>query len=158
MIRRLISAAVCVTALLAVVGTCAYGQRHAKKDAAIDESAQPKNVKGGATFQVAVPYDRAYSTVLNHLKRQGYTIDSAGKDTGQIITAMDIKGGYTQTGTRVQVTCIKDSDTQTSIRVAVTEQKRKKLLQTEPWGDPKVNEASSAKIADDIKSAISSTT
>jgi hypothetical protein len=158
MIRKAVLAAVWATALLGMAGTCAYGQRHAKKDAAIDESAQPKNVKGGTTFQAAVPYDRAYDAVLNHLKRQGYAIESAGKDTGQIITAMDIKGGYSQTGTRVQVTCIKDSDTQTSIRVAVTEQKRKKLLQTEPWGDPKVNAQSSATVADEIKSAISSAT
>src|ERR1035438_5927812 len=61
---------------------------------------------------------------------------------------------HSQTGTRVQITCIKDNDAQTSIRVAVTQQKRKKLLQTEPWSDPKVNDEASSKTANDLKAAI----
>jgi hypothetical protein len=101
-----------------------------------------------------VPYDKAYDDALNYLKRQSYTIDSADKETGQIITAMDITGKHSQTGTRVQITCIKDNDAQTSIRVAVTEQKRKKLLQTEPWSDPKVNDEASSKTANDLKATI----
>ncbi len=91
---------------------------------------------------------------MNYLKRQGYTIDSASAETGKIITAIDITGRYTQTGTRVQIICIKDGDTQTSVRVLVTEQKRKKLLQTEPWGDAKANETASSKLADEVKAAV----
>jgi hypothetical protein len=101
-----------------------------------------------------MPYDKAYDAALNYMKRQSYTIDSADKETGQIITAMDVTGKHSQTGTRVLITCIKDSDSQTSIRVAVTEQKRKKLLQTEPWSDPKVNDEASSKTANDLKAAI----
>ena len=67
---------------------------------------------------------------------------------------MTITGGYSQTGTRVQVTLIKDTDTATTVKVAVTEQKWKKLLQTEPWSDPKVNDKESAKTADQIKAAL----
>jgi len=148
----------CATALSVTANSDLFAQRHEKREAKIAESAQPKNVKGGVTFQVAASYDKAYDAVMNHLKRQGYTVDVSGKETGQIITAMDIKGGYTQTGTRVQITCIKDSDTQTSIRVAVTEQKRKKLLQTEPWGDPKVNEDASTKVAGEVKTAVGAAT
>ncbi len=157
-IELMIPTAVCAAVLIGAASTCAYAQRHARKEANIAESAEPRNVKGGTTFQAAAPYDKAYDAVLNYLKRQGYTIDSAGKDTGQIITAMDTSGRYTQTGTRVEVTCIKDSDTQTSVRVAVTEQKRKKLLQTEPWGDPKVDAEASAKIAGEIKTALAAAT
>jgi hypothetical protein len=102
-----------------------------------------------------MPYDKAYEAILNHLKRHEYTIDSANKETGQIVTAMTISGGYSQTGTRVYVTLIKDSETSTTIRVAVSEQKRKKLLQTEPWGDAKVNSKKSTELADEIKSALS---
>jgi hypothetical protein len=61
-----------------------------------------------------------------------------------------------QTETRVIVICIKDSDSQTAVRAVVTEQKRTKLLQTEPWGDAKANEAEPAKIADQIKTALGS--
>jgi hypothetical protein len=158
MVRRLAFVTACSIALLLATGPRAYGQRHARKEAANAESAAPRSVKGGATFQVPVAYEKAYEGILNHLKRQGYSLDVADRDAGQLVTAMDIKGGYSQTGTRVQVTCIKDSDAQTSVRVAVTEQKRKKLLQVEPWGDPKVNEEASAKLAEEFKSAISSAT
>jgi hypothetical protein len=154
MLQRFRTAVILTTAMLVVATVGAEAQRHAKREANIGESEKPQNVKGGATFQVGVPYSKSYEGALNYLKRQGYTIDSASSDTGQIITALDIKGGYTQTGTRVQVTCIKDNDTQTSVRVVVTEQKRKKLLQTEPWGDAKANEVESSKIADQIKTAI----
>src|SRR5262249_30397433 len=104
--------------LLILVGT-ATAQRHEKREAKLAESEKPQNVKGGTTFQPAVLYNRAYESVLNFLKRQSYTIDSAGKETGQIITAIDIKGSHSQTGTRVMVTCIKDSESQTSVRVVV---------------------------------------
>ena len=67
---------------------------------------------------------------------------------------MAIKGGYSQTGTRVYVVLIKETDTTTTVKVAVSEQKRKKLLQTEPWGDPKLNEKESDKIATDLKTAL----
>jgi len=53
----------------------------------------------------------------------------------------------------VYVTLIKDNETSTTLKVAVSEQKRKKLLQTEPWGDPKVNSEKSSKLAEDIKAA-----
>ena len=67
-----------------------------------------------------------------------------------------VTGGYSQTGTRVYVTLIKDTEKTTTVKVAVAEQKRKKLLQTEPWGDPKVNSEKSSKLADDIKAALNS--
>src|SRR5690349_8759740 len=54
------------------------------------------------------------------------------KDAGQIVTAMEIAGGYSQAGTRIIVTLIKDNGSQTRIRV-VPKQKRKKLLHTEPF-------------------------
>jgi ABC-type Na+ efflux pump permease subunit len=130
--------------------------RHEKREKKLEESAKPTSVSGGVTFQANVSYDKAYDTVLNYLKRQDYTIDSASKETGQIVTAITITGGYSQTGTRVYVTLIKDNETSTTLKVAVSEQKRKKLLQTEPWGDPKVNSEKSSKLADDIKTALQS--
>lgn len=140
-----------------MAGTNSFAQRQARREARIEESAQPRNVKGGITFQTSVPYDKAYDGALTYLKRQGYTIETAGKETGQIITAMDVKGGYSQTGTRVQVTCIKDSDTQTSMRVLVTDQKRKKALQAEPWSEPKANNEESTKIGEELKAALQGT-
>ena len=158
MLKYSLALFICAGTMVAAGSILCAQSRSEKKEARIAESSQPKNVKGGTVFQVGIPYEKAYDAVLNHLKRQGYTIEVSGKETGQVITAMDIKGGYTQTGTRVQVTCIKDNDTQTSIRVAVTEQKRKKLLQAEPWDDPKVNEAESRKTAEEIKAAVAAAT
>ena len=145
-----------VVGLLIVLGGGADAQRHEKREAELAESEKPQNVKGGTTLQVPMPYEKAYDGALNYLKRQGYTIDTASKESGQIVTAMDIKGSHSQTGMRVLVTCIKDSDAQTSVRVLVTEQKRKKLLQTEPWSDAKSNEAEAARIAGQMKTALSS--
>src|SRR5690242_20663085 len=107
--------------LLVLTSTNVYAQRHEKRMARLAESEKPQNVKGGTTFQAPVPYDKAYDAALNYLKREGHTIDSASKETGQIVTAIAITGGYTQTGTRVQITCIKDNDNHTSVRVLVTE-------------------------------------
>lgn len=154
MLPQLGTAIILATSLMGLTAPNMSAQLHAKKEARLAESEKPQNVKGGATFQVNVTYGKSYDSALNWLKRQGYTIDSASGDTGQIVTALDVTGGYSQTGTRVQLTFIKDSDSMTSVRVVVTEQKRKKLLQTEPWGDAKANEAESSKIADQIKTAI----
>jgi hypothetical protein len=144
-----------LTALLALVQPSVFGQsRRERRNARVAESAQPKKVTGGVIFQNAAAYEKTYEVILNHLKRQGQTIDSADKEVGQIITAMDIKGGYSQTGTRIQITLIKDSDTQTTVRVAVTKQKRKKALQVEPWSDPKVDDQESSKVAEEIKAAL----
>jgi len=142
--------------LMAFQTPCFAQGRHEKREQKIEESAKAKGISGGTTFQIAMAYDKAYDGVLTYLKRQEYTIDSASKETGQIVTVLTITGGYSQTGTRIYVTLIKDNDTSTTLRVAVSEQKRKKLLQTEPWGDPKVNSEKSSKLADDIKAALKS--
>ena len=147
-----------VAVLVSVMAVCvlsASGQgRRERRNARLAESAQPKKVSGGVTFEHAGAYDKTYDAVLNFLKRQGHTIDSADRDIGQIITAMDIKGGYSQTGTRIQITLIKDSETKTTVRAAVTQQKRKKALQAEPWSEPKVDEQASSKLAEEVKAAL----
>jgi hypothetical protein len=128
-----------VVILTMCCGLTSGQSRTEKRQAKITESAKPKSVSGGVRLEVPKSYEAAYETVLNWVKRSDYTLDSADKDSGQIITAMTVKGGFTQTGTRLLFTIIKDSATASTVKVAVTEQKRKKLLQTEPWGDPKVN-------------------
>jgi hypothetical protein len=143
-----------IAPLLAATTVPANAQLHEKHEAKVAEFSQVQNVKGGTTFQVMVPYEKTFGNALNYLKRQGYTIDTASAETGQIVTAMEVKGSYRQTGTRMLVICIKDDDAKTSVRVVVTEQKRTKLLQTEPWGDAKANEAESMKLAEQIKGAV----
>ena len=132
----------------------AMAQRHERKQAEMEASAQAKPVAGGVTFQVALPLDRCFDAVLNVLKRNGHEIESASKDAGTIVTAMEIAGKHSQTGTRYHVVLIKDGETQTSLRVAVTVQKRKKLLQAEPWSDPKLDEPESTKAAAELQEAL----
>ena len=128
--------------------------RHERKAKELAESAQPKGLAGGVTFQTPLSMDRCFETVLNDLKRKGHDIEIADRDAGRIVTAMEIAGSHSQTGTRILVTLIKDSDTQTSVRVAVSSQKRKKLLTTEPWSDPRVDEEASGSVARQLEEAL----
>ena len=144
-----------LAAMCLFVALPANAQYHEKKEERLEASGAPQAVSGGVKIQIAKSYEETYEKTLNYLKKSDYSIESADKDTGQIVTAMSIKGGYTQTGTRVHAIFIKDSDTVTTVRIVVTDQKRKKLLQTEPWGDPKVNDSESQRIAGEVKAALS---
>ena len=57
-------------------------------------------------------------------------------------SGLEIYGGLLQLASK---------NTTTQVRVVVTEQKRYKLVQTEPWGDAKVNQEKSASLAKEIK-------
>jgi len=128
--------------------------RHERHMAQVEESAKPTGIAGGVSFQDAASYDKTFDDIVTFLKKQGYSIDSASKDAGTIFTSMSIEGHWRQTGTRVSVSLIRDSDTVTSVKVAVTEQKRYKAVQTEPWGSPKVNKAKSSALAEKMKAAL----
>jgi hypothetical protein len=150
--HRLLVLAIAVAIVASHSGTAQ--SRHERKARQMEESAQPKALAGGVTFPMPIPIAKCFDAVLNHLKRQGHDIDLADREAGRIVTVMEVAGGHSQTGTRILVTLIKDSDTQTSVRVAVTTQKRKKLLVTEPWSDPKVDESESAKAAAEMEKAL----
>jgi hypothetical protein len=116
---------------------------------------QPKPAAVSDAFQIKnMPADRVFELDLSFLKRQDRVIEAAGKDMGQITTALAFSGGWKQTGTRVRVTLIKDSDTETTVKVAVMEQTRWKAIQSEPWGDPVLNPEKSARLAHDIRAFI----
>ncbi len=147
------------TLIITLVSVCtmtSFAQRQERKTEEQADSEKIQNVSGGVTFQQASAMDKTYDDLLNYVKREGLTIDSASKETGQIVTAIDVTGKYHQIGTRVYLTVIKSSETETSVRVAVTEQKRYKALQTEPWSSPKVNAEKSSELSEKIKAAIKS--
>jgi len=131
--------------------------RSERKQAAIEDSSKPTLISGGQMFQLPLPYEGAYDLVLNYLKRNDQTIDSANKETGQIITAISVSGGWRQTGTRQQIVLIKDDETNTTFKVAVTKQKRYKALQTEPWGDSEIDSDESMQLATQLKQALQPT-
>ena len=130
--------------------------RHDRKAKQMEESAEPRAVSGGATFQTPIAIEKCFDGILNHLKRQGHDIELADRDAGRIVTVLEIAGSHSQTGTRILVTLIKDSNSQTSLRIVVTTQKRKKLLMAEPWSDPKVDDAASGKVAAEMQEALKS--
>ena len=147
------------TLIITLVSVCtmtAFAQRQERKAEEQADSEKIQNVSGGVTFQQASAMDKTYDDLLNYVKREGLTIGSASKETGQIVTAIDVAGKYHQIGTRVYLTVIKSSETETSVRVAVSEQKRYKALQTEPWSSPKVNAEKSSELSEKIKAAIKS--
>jgi Glu-tRNA(Gln) amidotransferase subunit E-like FAD-binding protein len=145
---------IALSAATVTIQPLAAQSRQERKAQQVAESAAPKNVAGGTTFRNPTPIEMTFENIANELKREGHSIDRADKDAGQIITAMEIEGGYSQTGTRILVTLIKDNDNQTTVRVVVTKQKRKKLLQTEPWSDPKADNQESQQTADALRASL----
>jgi hypothetical protein len=129
----------------------AHSQFQQRKQSELEQSAQVTSPAPGVTFQAPLSYEKCFDAVNNFLKRAGHEIETANKDGGSIVTAMEITRRYTHT--RIRVTMIKDSNTQTSVRVAVTTQKRKKLLATEAWSNPKVDDSQTSKIAADLEEA-----
>jgi hypothetical protein len=110
-------------------------------------SSKPSPCQTVPMMKHAQSSDETYQAVLNELKKQGLSIESASVDTG-IKTALVVSGRYRQTGTHTEIQFTKDSDSSTTVRVSVLEQTRYKALKTEPWSDPKVNtEASEGLIA-----------
>ena len=146
----LISTSLIVTAGCDTAGESRH-ERHAQQNA---DSAKPTAVSGGESFQTALAYDAAYDGILTFLKKRDCMIESSNRDTGQIMTAQQITGGWRQTGTRYIVTLIKEKDAAITVRVAVSEQHRFKALQIEPWGDATVNGPQSASLAQEIKAAL----
>lgn len=127
---------------------------HERRMARVEKSAKPRSVASGTSFKDPASYNTTFDDVVTFLKKQGYAIDSASKEAGTIFTTMSIKGHWRQTGTRVSISLIRDSKTVTEVQVAVTQQKRFKALQTEPWGRPKVNKAKSSALAAKMKAAL----
>jgi hypothetical protein len=126
-------------------------QRHERDAQKVAESSQIQSVRGGTTVELPGSYDAVFDALVTYLKRSGLTIDSASRDAGQIATAMEISGGWHQTGKRTILSLIKDSADKTSVRVSVTLQRRYKALQVEPWSDPKVDDKESADYAEKLK-------
>lgn len=146
--------AMCIIAAVATVLSGSAQSRHERKVQQVADSGAPQNVPGGVSFKASVSFATAMDAVVNKLKREGHAIERADRDAGEVASVMEITGGYSQTGTRILISFIKDSDTETTIRVVVTKQKRKKLLQTEPWGAAKANEAESRREADVLEAGL----
>jgi hypothetical protein len=85
--------------------------------------------------------EAAYMTVLNQLKKDGFDIDSAGKDAG-IQTAATTVGGFKQTASYVKVTFLPNDK---KLRVLVYESTRVRVgTLINPWGAARVNPDKSA--------------
>lgn len=141
---------IAVLAILVAVPRRLPAQAHDRREAAIAESSAVHGVEGGTTIQIAASYDRVFDALVTYLQKAGYSIDSASKESGLIATSMEISGGWKQTGKRILISVIRDGADNTSARVAATTQKRYKGLQAEPWGDPTVDEKTSATTAQKI--------
>jgi len=106
-----------------------------------------------ATLVHAAPLEATYADVLNEVKKEGYSLESASKDAG-IKTAIQVTGHYKQTGSHLEINFISDNG-HTTVRVAQMEQHRYRALKTEPWGDTKINTASSQDTAEKLKAGLS---
>jgi hypothetical protein len=78
-----------------------------------------------ASFQTNAGYEAAYDSILNVLKKEGYTLASASKETGQITTELIIEHGYVDTGRAVVISLIKESGGLTTVQVTAYKQGRR---------------------------------
>lgn len=106
-----------------------------------------------ASLVHAADLDSTYQAVLNEVKKEGLSIDSASKDAG-VKTTITVAGRYHQTGSHLEFQFIQDSANQTTVRVAAVEQTRYKALKTEPWSSPKVNPEQSKQAAEKLKAGL----
>jgi hypothetical protein len=93
-----------------------------------ESSAKPAAVKlpaGSVAFQTSAGYAAAYDRILNVLKQEGYTLQSASKETGQITTELVIEHGYVDLGRAVVISLIKESDGLTTVQVTAYKQGRR---------------------------------
>ncbi len=127
---------------------------HDNRETAIAESGKAQSVPGAEKFTIEMPTDKAFSAVVTALQKADYEIADANKDGGLISTAIVVTGGWRQTGTRAVLTIIRDSDSTSIVKVVVTEQKRYKALQTEPWGEPKANAEKTTALATALRTAL----
>jgi hypothetical protein len=123
-----------------------------RKQAGLMDPPKVSDVSGSVSFQTTVPYDRAYEVALDAVKRAGYTIESASKETGQIKTELAVEHGGVDIGRAVVVTVIKEADTTTTIRVEAYKQGRRINGQ---WQQRVGTKDKAQKLADRIQASLS---
>jgi hypothetical protein len=101
-------------------------------------------VTGGATISVTGSYSTVFDGIVTYLKKGGYTVDAADKDTGLVATSMEINGSH---GKRLVFSVLNDTSDHTLVRVAVSIQKGHKGA----WGDPTVDDKASTELADKVQ-------
>lgn len=84
-----------------------------------------KAPSGSVAFQTSAGYEAAYDRILNVLKQERYTLESASKETGQITTEMVIEHGYVDLGRAVIISLIKESGGLTTVQVTAYKQGRR---------------------------------
>jgi hypothetical protein len=145
---------VLIIGITLAVSVFAGAQAHDRHAAEAAESSHVRGVPGGTTIDIAGSYDAVFEGLVTYLKKSGYSVDEANKESGLVATSMEIDGGWKQTGKRLVFSVIKDKARNTAIRVAVSIQKRMKLISTEPWGDPKVDDKASADLAHKVQTEL----
>lgn len=80
---------------------------------------------GSIAFQTSVAYEAAYDRILNVLKQEGYTLHSASKETGQIMTELAIEHGSVDIGRAVVISLIKEPSGLTTVQVTAYKQGRR---------------------------------
>jgi len=118
------------------------------------ESAKAVKVPGGTTLALDLAFADAFPAIVRTLQKADYTIESASKDAGSIVTQLVVAGSYRQTGTRAQITVIDEGNGKTTVKVAVTTQKRYNGLQTEPWNTATLDADQSQKLATILQDAL----
>jgi hypothetical protein len=116
--------------------------------------ANPPAIKapaGSVAFQTSVAYEAAYDRILNVLKKEGYTLHSASKETGQITTELAIEHGSVDIGRAVIISLIKESSGLTTVQVTAYNQGRRIGGQ---WQEKVYTKDKAALLAEKLRAAL----
>ena len=80
---------------------------------------------GSAVFQTTASYDAAYDGILDVLKKEGYTIAAASKETGQVTTELAIEHGAVDIGRGFIISLFKEAGSLVTVQVVGYKQGRR---------------------------------
>lgn len=80
---------------------------------------------GSVAFETRAGYDRVYDSILNVLKKEGYTLATASRETGQITTELAIEHAAVDIGRAVIISLIKEAGGLTTVQVTAYKQGRR---------------------------------
>lgn len=96
-----------------------------KRQAPAASTVPIKAPAGSVALQTSVGYEAVYDRILNVLKKEGYTLQSASKETGQITTELAVEHGAVDIGRAVIISLIKESGGLTTVLVTAYKQGRR---------------------------------
>lgn len=118
------------------------------------------NTKGVAeTFEVNMPAGEAYDAVLRLLKINGYTFESASKDTGQIISNLfDVEEGYISSiAYKTEITFVGETSKRTTTMIISVSKWYRSKVKIMSWSREGIDSSRTKVLSQKIKDTLKDT-